>query len=220
MLELSASPSSTAAAARESRAVAGADLGVGRGRIAGLVGESGCGKSTLARAAVGLERWRRARSSSTAAMSPPRPAARPRRPARLQLVFQNPYSSLNPRRRVGDHIADGARLLRGASRNDGLRGARAAASSWGCRPTPSSATRTSSRAASGSASPSPGRSPTRPSCLIADEPSPRSTPRRRLSSRTCSSKLSRELNLGLVLISHDLAIVRHVADRSRSCTWA
>ena len=91
------------------RAVAGASISVERGRIVGLVGESGCGKSTLARAAVGLV----AASSGTVTFEgrPVSPLGRRARPAelvRLQLVFQNPYSSLNPRRTVGGQLADGS----------------------------------------------------------------------------------------------------------------
>jgi len=83
---------------------------VERGRIVGLVGESGCGKSTLARAAVGLV----ATTSGTVAfegrpVTALRRRARPTELVRLQLVFQNPYSSLNPRRTIGSQLADGNR---------------------------------------------------------------------------------------------------------------
>ena len=79
-----------------------------RGRIVGLVGESGCGKSTLARAAVGLV----ATTSGTVTfegqpVTALRRRARPAELVRLQLVFQNPYSSLNPRRTIGSQLADG-----------------------------------------------------------------------------------------------------------------
>jgi peptide/nickel transport system ATP-binding protein len=84
------------------RAVAGASITVDRGQIIGLVGESGCGKSTLARAAVGLVR---PTSGSVVfegrEIVPLGRRGRPRELARLQLVFQNPYASLNPRRKVG-----------------------------------------------------------------------------------------------------------------------
>ena len=89
------------------RAVAGASLVVESGRITGLVGESGCGKSTLARAAVGLTP-----RSAGSVLFEGRPVetlgrrARSRDLARLQLVFQNPFSSLNPRRKVGAQLAD------------------------------------------------------------------------------------------------------------------
>ena len=90
------------------RAVAGASISVDAGQIVGLVGESGCGKSTLARAAVGLVS---VTSGSVRfedrAVTPLTRHARPRDLVRLQLVFQNPYSSLNPRRKVGSQIADG-----------------------------------------------------------------------------------------------------------------
>jgi peptide/nickel transport system ATP-binding protein len=87
------------------RAVAGASLTVERGQIIGLVGESGCGKSTLARAGVGLV----APSAGEVLfedlpLTPLGRSARPAREARLQMVFQNPYASLNPRRRVGTQI--------------------------------------------------------------------------------------------------------------------
>ena len=89
------------------RAVAGASLSVERGQIVGLVGESGCGKSTLARAAVGLVPI--SGGSVVFEGEPVTPLTRRARPqslARLQLVFQNPYSSLNPRRKVGSQLAD------------------------------------------------------------------------------------------------------------------
>ncbi|HJY71848.1 MAG TPA: ATP-binding cassette domain-containing protein, partial [Streptosporangiaceae bacterium] len=93
------------------RAVDGVDLTVARGEIIGLVGESGCGKSTLARAAVGLEPL--AAGRVTFEGRDVTPLGRRRRPAylrRLQMVFQDPYESLNPRRKIGELIADGVRL--------------------------------------------------------------------------------------------------------------
>jgi peptide/nickel transport system ATP-binding protein len=89
------------------RAVAGASLAVERGQIVGLVGESGCGKSSLARAAVGLVRP----TAGTVLfegreVTPLTRRARPRELAALQMVFQNPYSSLNPRRKVGSQLGD------------------------------------------------------------------------------------------------------------------
>src|SRR5207245_8419212 len=84
------------------RAVAGASLTVARGQIVGLVGESGCGKSSLARASVGLVRP----TAGTVLfegreVSPLTRRARLRELSGLQMVFQNPYSSLTPRRKVG-----------------------------------------------------------------------------------------------------------------------
>ncbi|HEY6789559.1 MAG TPA: ATP-binding cassette domain-containing protein, partial [Trebonia sp.] len=101
------------------RALDGVDLTIARGEIIGLVGESGCGKSTLARAAVGLVPL--AAGSVSFEGQPVTPLGRRRRPGRLrglQMVFQDPYESLNPRRRVGELIADGV-LLAGGSRAAG-----------------------------------------------------------------------------------------------------
>ena len=100
------------------RAVAGASLDVQRGAIVGLVGESGCGKSTLARAAVGMVAPR----SGTIRFEgrEVKPLTRGARPmtVRLQMVFQNPFSSLNPRRRVGEQIGDALAVLDLASRSE------------------------------------------------------------------------------------------------------
>ena len=84
------------------------------------MGESGCGKSTLARAAVGLEPL--VAGSVIYQGRPVTPLGRRRRPEYLrgpQMVLQDPYESLNPRRKVGEIIADGVRLG-GGSRAEGL----------------------------------------------------------------------------------------------------
>jgi peptide/nickel transport system ATP-binding protein len=76
--------------------------------VLGLVGESGCGKSTTARAVCGLEPVSAGRILFRGREVEPL-SFRKRRAdlLRIQMVFQNPYASLNPRRIVGSQIAAG-----------------------------------------------------------------------------------------------------------------
>lgn len=82
-------------------AVDGVSLLVPEGTVVGLVGESGSGKSTLARAAVGLAPLAGGRITLDGAPVPARGRPRP-----LQMVFQDPYSSLNPRLTVRQSVAE------------------------------------------------------------------------------------------------------------------
>jgi peptide/nickel transport system ATP-binding protein len=194
------------------KAVVGASLAVERGQIVGLVGESGCGKSSLARAAVGLVapsagRVRFEGHDVTALTRRARPPAL----TRLQLVFQNPYSSLNPRRRVGDQIADGL------ADGDGGRAARS-------RRVGELLERVGLSAAAAMRFPSQFSGGQRqriaiaralaadPSLIVLDEPLASLDASAQAQVANLLVELSRSLELGLLLISHDLAIVRHTAD--------
>jgi oligopeptide/dipeptide ABC transporter ATP-binding protein len=89
------------------RAVDGVSLAVMRGETLGLVGETGCGKSTLARCVTRLHELTagtvefNGRDISTLSRRALRPVRR-----EVQMIFQDPYGALNPRRRVGSIIGD------------------------------------------------------------------------------------------------------------------
>ena len=98
------------APARAIQAVDDVSFTIARGRTLALVGESGCGKSTLARMMVGLDAptsgsaWVE-RSDVQATLAGPADEARALR-RRMQMIFQDPYASLNPRWRIGAIVAE------------------------------------------------------------------------------------------------------------------
>ena len=93
------------------KAVDGVSLTVNENEVMGIVGESGCGKSTLGKAIVGLEQptggTMTFRGQSLEAMS------RRDRAREIQIIFQDPYSSLDPRMTVGESIEEPLAVIEG-----------------------------------------------------------------------------------------------------------
>ncbi|WP_432839897.1 oligopeptide/dipeptide ABC transporter ATP-binding protein [Dactylosporangium sp. CA-092794] len=196
------------------RAVDGVDLSLRRGEILGLVGESGCGKSTLGRAMVGL-----LPAAAGEVRFDGRPVGRlgrrrrPRELRRLQMVFQDPYASLNPRRRIGDQIGDGY-VLDGQARPAAARRAGELLERVGL---PADAAGRYPHEFSGGQRQRIAIARTLaagPSCIIADEPISALDASAQAAVANLLVALVRELDMGLVFISHDLSVVRQIADRT------
>ena len=97
------------------RAVDGVSLRIERGENVGLVGESGCGKSTLARAIMSLEPIQGGRIAIAGEALDPRHGASFGTRRRMQVVFQDPYGSFNPRHRVDRLVSEPFHLLGAAA---------------------------------------------------------------------------------------------------------
>ena len=140
-------------------------------------------------------------------------ALRKMRP-RMQMIFQDPISSLNPRRRVREIVARGPRDLvdrrQGEPRREGRRGARRRRH----RPrATASGARTSSRVVSASASRSRGPSSPSPKLIICDEPVSALDVSVQAQILNLLQDMKQRYGLTLVFIAHDLAVVKNVSDR-------
>ena len=197
---------------RDVSAVAGVDLTVAAGQIVALVGESGCGKSSLGRVAVGLEA-----ASQGEVLFDRRPLvpigrrARPVADRRLQMVFQDSAASLNPRRRVGELIADGGRLAPGTddaalamSPSEALERVGLPAAAAARFPHEFSGGQRQRIAIARALA-------ARPRLVVADEPISALDASAQASIARLLVELVEETGMGLLFISHDLSIVRAVA---------
>ena len=194
---------------RTLRALRGVDLGVERGCTLGLVGESGCGKSTLAKILLGVET-----PSAGEVLVGGKPIdsyGRIERARLIQPVFQDPYSSLNPRMTVEAIIAapmrvrgEGGRELQARVRE--LAGAvglpRHLVEAYPSQLSGGQRQRVAiARALIGE-----------PEILICDEPTSALDVSVQSQILNLLHTLKQQLNLTMILISHNLAVVHHLAD--------
>src|SRR6202047_217448 len=103
------------------RAVDGVDFTIARGESVGLVGESGCGKSTLGRCIVGLYKSTAGEVRLNGVTVVASKGQRNANPRVAQIIFQDPYSSLNPRMTVRQSVLEALHVHHAVERQDAER---------------------------------------------------------------------------------------------------
>jgi oligopeptide/dipeptide ABC transporter ATP-binding protein len=195
-------------------AVDGVSLTLNKSEILGLVGESGCGKSTLGRAAVGILPVAQGEVSFNGGeVKSMARGARAVNLRQLQLVFQDPFSSLNPRRKVGDQLSDGLINL-GKSKDEALeKGAlllekvglsRSALAKFPHEFSGGQRQRIAIARAL----------VVEPLAIVADEPISALDASAQAQVANLLVELVRETQMGMIFISHDLSVVRQISDRT------
>jgi peptide/nickel transport system ATP-binding protein len=199
-------------------AVDGVSFSVVRGETFGLVGESGCGKSTVARLIVGLYAPTRGviRFDGTAVAGGGAGRGGAQRAARrgMQMIFQDPYASLNPRWRVADAIAEPIRALDPATPRAEL-GARVGELLAQVGLAPADGRKYPHQFSGGQRQRvSIARAlSTQPRFLLCDEPTSALDVSVQAQVLNLMRDLQQRLGLTYLFISHNLAVVHHVADR-------
>jgi peptide/nickel transport system ATP-binding protein len=197
-------------------AVDGVDFAIPRGQTMALVGESGCGKSTVARLLVGLYQPTRGQvqfdGQDAHATFAGRDALALRR--RIQMIFQDPYASLNPRWTVGDVVAEPL-LEHGLSRNRAdaqdavvglLQSVGLGAADLGKYPHQFSGGQRQRISIARALA-------TAPEFLVCDEPTSALDVSVQAQVLNLMGDLQRARGLTYLFISHNLAVVRHVSDQ-------
>jgi len=195
-------------------AVSGVNLTLNKGEILGLVGESGCGKSTLGKAAVGILPTSGGHITFNGnKVEPLNRSMRSRELLKLQLIFQDPYSSLNPRRKIGDQLIDGL-LNYGVPEDEARESSAHLLERVGL--SRSSLTKYTHQFSGGQRQRiAIARALTlQPEVIIADEPISALDASAQAQVANLLVELVGELGMSMIFISHDLSVVRQISDRT------
>jgi len=194
-------------------ALAGVSFVMRQGRSFGIVGESGSGKSTLARIVLALDQpdSGEVRLEGRSLFDLPRRELRAMR-AHMQMVFQDPYGSLDPRQRVEKIVAEPLTALGGSGRAERRARAKDALEAVGLKA--SDALKHPHEFSGGQRQRiAIARAViTRPKLVVADEPVSALDVSVQAQALNLMSDLEREAGVTFLLISHDLAVVAHICE--------